>query len=116
MGQLQDQVTFITGGASGIGAATATRFRAEGAIVVTADVAGQADHLLDVRDEPAVAAAIASLVEAHGRLDVVVNAAGVAGGGPVHLVDSDEWDRVVDVNLKGTSREPSTSASTRSPR
>ncbi len=102
MGQLQDQVAFITGSASGIGAATATRFRAEGAIVATADVAGEADYLLDVRDEAAVAAAIASIVEAHGRLDVVVNAAGVAGGGPVHMVDSDEWDRVVDVNLKGT--------------
>ena len=38
----------------------------------------------------------------HGRLDVVVNAAGVAGGGPVHLLDADEWDRVLDVNLKGT--------------
>jgi NAD(P)-dependent dehydrogenase (short-subunit alcohol dehydrogenase family) len=102
MGQLQDQITFITGAGSGIGAATAARFRAEGAVVSTADVAGHPDHLLDVRDEDAVAAAIASIVEAHGRLDVVVNAAGVAGGGPVHMVDADEWDRVVDVNLKGT--------------
>jgi len=102
MGQLQDQVAFITGAASGIGAATATRFRAEGATVVTADIAGEADHLLDVRDEAAVAAAVASIVEAHGRIDVVVNAAGVAGGGPVHMVDSDEWDRVMDINLKGT--------------
>ena len=102
MGQLQDQVAFVTGAASGIGAATATRFRAEGAIVATADVVGEADHMLDVRDESAVAAAIAATVEAHGRLDVVVNAAGVAGGGPVHMVDSDEWDRVVDINLKGT--------------
>lgn len=102
MGQLQDQVTFITGAASGIGAATAARFRAEGAVVSTADVAGEADHLLDVRDEDAVAAAIASIVQTHGRLDVVVNAAGVAGGGPVHMVDGAEWDRVVDVNLKGT--------------
>ncbi len=102
MGQLQDQVTFITGAASGIGAATAARFRAEGAVVSTADVAGEADHLLDVRNEDAVAAAIAAIVQTHGRLDVVVNAAGVAGGGPVHMVDGAEWDRVVDVNLKGT--------------
>ncbi|MEZ5239197.1 MAG: SDR family NAD(P)-dependent oxidoreductase [Microthrixaceae bacterium] len=43
-----------------------------------------------------------SIVGEHGRIDVVVNAAGVAGGGPVHLVESEEWDRVVDVNLKGT--------------
>jgi NAD(P)-dependent dehydrogenase (short-subunit alcohol dehydrogenase family) len=41
-------------------------------------------------------------VREHGRLDVVVNAAGVAGGGPVHLLAADAWDRVVDVNLKGT--------------
>jgi len=102
MGQLQDQVTFVTGGTSGIGAATATRFLAEGAIVITADIAGDPDHLLDVRDEAAVAAVVASIVEAHGRIDVVVNAAGVAGGGPVHMVDSDEWDRVMDINLKGT--------------
>ncbi len=102
MGQLQDQVAFITGAASGIGAATADRFVKEGATVITADIAGEADHLLDVRDESAVAAAVASIVEAHGRIDVVVNAAGVAGGGPVHMVDSDEWDRVMDINLKGT--------------
>lgn len=95
-------MAFITGGASGIGAATAARFVKEGAIVVTADVAGQADHALDVRDEAAVAAAVASVVEAHGRIDVVVNAAGVAGGGPVHVLDESEWDRVVDINLKGT--------------
>ena len=102
MSQLQGQVAFITGGASGIGKATATRFTAEGATVATADVAGVADHMLDVRDEDAVAAAVSTIVETHGRLDIVVNAAGVAGGGPVHMVDSDEWDRVVDINLKGT--------------
>lgn len=102
MGRLQDQVAVVTGGASGIGRATATRFAEEGATVLTADIAGDADHVLDVRDEQAVARAVAAIVEAHGRIDVVVNAAGVAGGGPVHLVDADEWDRVIDVNLKGT--------------
>ena len=56
----------------------------------------------DVRDEDFVAAWIAGARDAHGRIDVVVNAAGVAGGGAVHTVDGDEWDRVVDVNLKGT--------------
>lgn len=70
--------------------------------MLTMDVAGDADFSLDVRDESAVAAAVRSVVEAHGRIDVVVNAAGIAGGGPVHLVEEDEWDRVVDVNLKGT--------------
>ena len=92
----------MTGAASGIGAACSERLSAEGATVITLDVAGDVDHLLDVRDEQAVEAAFAALVRDHGRLDVVVNAAGVAGGGPVHLLDADEWDRVVDVNLKGT--------------
>ena len=60
------------------------------------------DHELDVRDEPAVQRRLAAVVGTHGTLDVLVHAAGVAGGGPVHLLDADEWDRVVDVNLKGT--------------
>ena len=58
---------------------------------------------LDVRDEDAVAAVVDAVVVAdYGRLDVVVTAAGVAGGGPAHLVERDEWQRVLDVNLTGT--------------
>jgi NAD(P)-dependent dehydrogenase (short-subunit alcohol dehydrogenase family) len=57
---------------------------------------------LDVRDEDAVASAVAAVGDERGRIDVLVNSAGVAGGGPVHTVDAAEWDRVVDVNLKGT--------------
>jgi NAD(P)-dependent dehydrogenase (short-subunit alcohol dehydrogenase family) len=49
-----------------------------------------------------VAAAVGDVVRRHGRIDVVVNAAGVAGGGPVHALDVKEWERVLDVNLKGT--------------
>jgi NAD(P)-dependent dehydrogenase (short-subunit alcohol dehydrogenase family) len=102
LGRLDDTVAIVTGAASGIGAACADRLASEGATVVTLDVAGAVDHRLDVRDEPAVAAAVASVVGDHGHLDVVVHAAGVAGGGPVHLLEGEEWDRVVDVNLKGT--------------
>ena len=58
--------------------------------------------MLDVRDETAVAATIDAIAQRFGRIDIVVNAAGVAGGGPVHVVPGDEWDRVLDVNLKGT--------------
>ncbi len=102
MGRLDDTVAVVTGAASGIGSACADRLADEGATVVTLDIAGAVDHLVDVRDEALVEAAFASVMGDHGRLDVVVNAAGVAGGGPIHLLDGDEWDRVVDVNLKGT--------------
>ena len=100
--RLQGMVAVVTGGASGIGAASATRLGAEGATVVTVDVADGADRQLDVRDEEAIAALFADVVAQHSRVDIVVNAAGVAGGGPVHILDETEWDRVVDINLKGT--------------
>jgi len=98
------KVVFVTGSASGIGAACVARLRADGAVAVGADVvAGErVDHVLDVRGEDAVAATIAAIVAEHGRIDGVVNAAGVAGGGPAHLVPAEEWDRVLDINLKGT--------------
>jgi NAD(P)-dependent dehydrogenase (short-subunit alcohol dehydrogenase family) len=101
-GRLAGRVALVTGGGSGIGAACAARFAVEGATVVTLDRAGDVDHLVDVTDEDAVAAAIDAVVAAHGRLDAVVNSAGVAGGGPVHLLDQAEWDRVIGVNLTGT--------------
>ncbi len=101
MDRLAGKVALITGAASGLGEACGETFRAEGASVVGLDLKG-ADLEVDVRDEPAVAAALGEVVERHGRLDVVVNAAGVAGGGPVHQLDAGEWDRVVGVNLKGT--------------
>lgn len=56
----------------------------------------------DVRDEAAMTAAVAAAVELGGRLDGVVNAAGVAGAGPVHLLELDEWERVLSINLTGT--------------
>lgn len=103
--QLEDKVALVTGANSGIGAACATRFRAEGATVIGLDVAASSDegwHEVDVRDEAAVAAAVAAILEAHGRVDVVVNAAGIGGATPVHALDQEQWDRVIDINLKGT--------------
>ena len=100
--RLEGRVALVTGGTSGLGEACVERFRAEGAVAVTLDVAEGADHVVDVRDEAAVQGAVDAVVAEHGRLDVVVNSAGVAGGGPVHLVPLEEWQRVLDVNLTGT--------------
>lgn len=101
MGRLDGKVALVTGGASGIGLACCERFSAEGAKVLSLDVTG-GDYAVDVRDEDAVSGAVDALVKGTGRLDVVVNSAGVAGGGPVHMVSLADWRRVLDVNLTGT--------------
>jgi len=115
MGSLEGKVALVTGAASGIGLACVARFVQEGARVVGLDTAeprhpvevppGAPDAsftIADVRDETAIAAAVDATVAEHGRIDTVVTAAGVAGGGPAHLVDRDDWQRVIDVNLTGT--------------
>lgn len=117
MGRIEGKVALITGAASGIGAACAERFAAEGATVAGVDLAaptgtswqrvtssaGKSVALsCDVRDEASVESAVAEVVRRLGRIDIVVNAAGVAGGGAVHMLATEEWDRIVDTNLKGT--------------
>jgi NAD(P)-dependent dehydrogenase (short-subunit alcohol dehydrogenase family) len=100
---LTGKVVLVTGAASGIGQATVERIRNDGGVPIGADLTPTAEgHALDVRDEVAVAALIDLIVKEHGRIDGVVNAAGVAGGGPVHMIDADEWHRVIAVNLTGT--------------
>ena len=106
------RVALVTGAGSGIGKACAARLMQEGARVYGVDIAeiqpaaggqGRLRSLrLDVRDERAVQNAVAAIVSEAGRLDAVVNAAGVAGGGPIHLLDAGSWDQVLAVNLKGT--------------
>jgi len=97
---LAGKVVVVTGAASGIGKATAARLVEEGAKVVGVDIAG--DPSVDVTEEDAVAAVIDGAADEFGRLDGVFHAAGMAGGGPVHMVDAKTWDEVLRVNLTGT--------------
>ena len=123
---LNGKVVIVTGGAAGIGRATALRFAAEGARVVVWDVASEGtDELLDaiagaggegrfasvdVTDTDAVKAAVAEVVDAWNGVDVLVNNAGIvrdaqlvkSRGGEVVSVMSDEvFDQVISVNLRG---------------
>jgi NAD(P)-dependent dehydrogenase (short-subunit alcohol dehydrogenase family) len=105
VGRLDDRVALVTGAASGIGLACARRFADEGAKVVGVDLQPGPDgdvRVVDVTDEAAIGSAVDAIIGDHGRIDVVLNAAGVAGGGPIHLLDAAEWDRVIRVNLTGT--------------
>lgn len=106
-GRASERTFVVTGTASGIGLATAQRLLTEGGTVVGADLAQPPTDLgerftfvaADVTDEAAVGDVFAA---APGRIDGVVHCAGVAGGGPVHLLDRSEWERVIRVNLTGT--------------
>lgn len=100
----------VTGGASGIGRATAQLLQARGARVAVLDLepSGAPDGTLgiqcDVSDDDEVRAAVAATVEQFGGLDVVVNNAGVGAQGDVTANTDDEWHRVLDVNVLGIVR------------
>ena len=95
------RVALITGGAGGMGRAIRTRFEELGDIVVTADLR-EADLIADVTDVAATQRMVAETVATHGRLDVLVCAAGVWVEGSTAEATEAEWDRTIDVNLKGT--------------
>jgi len=97
----------VTGGASGIGAATAARFAEEGArvVVLDRDVAeGLPAVRADLSDDASVRAAVAEATEHLGGLDVLVNNAGIGARGTVADNDDAEWHRVLDVNVLGIVR------------
>lgn len=99
----------VTGGASGIGLATARRLASDGAKVAVLDVADAGPDgfpyvRADVRDGAAVRAAVADAVDELGGLDVLVNNVGIGAQGRVEDNDDDEWQRVLDVNVVGLVR------------
>lgn len=112
MGMFDKKIALITGGAGGIGAATAQLLAERGATVVVADLhapatlpVGAQFVALDVTSEESWAAAMAQIDRDWGRLDVLVNAAGIVGNvvsGTLQHTTLQEWRKVMAVNLDGT--------------
>ncbi len=115
--ELSGRIVLVTGAGSGLGAAIARRLGAAGATVVAGDLRADAVERLrgdlglagvdvdatelDVADEASATAAIADVVDRHGRLDVLINNAGVDKTAPVSELSVADFDRVVAVNLRG---------------
>ncbi|MDC7789404.1 SDR family oxidoreductase [Rhodoplanes sp. TEM] len=115
---IQDKVVLITGGSTGLGAETARHLAALGARIavaarrkdkldaVVAQIAaagGEARaYALDVTDKAGVKAVVDAVIADFGRLDVLINNAGVMPIRPMAEVNTDEWDAMIDVNIKGT--------------
>ena len=103
-------VAIVTGGASGIGAAIAARLHDGGATVCVFDLAPDAAPAeffavaTDVSDDASVNAAVASVVQKFGRIDIVINNAGIGAQGTVEDNDTTEWHKVWDVNVVGMAR------------
>lgn len=108
--EMQDLVAVITGGASGIGAAIAARMQSLGAQVAVLDLnaeglpTGQFGVACDVANDASVRAAVAAVTDRFGRLDIVVNNAGIGAQGTVADNSDDEWHRVWDINVLGMVR------------
>ncbi len=112
--KLKDKVAIVTGAGSGIGAATARLFAAEGAHVVLVDrdaeglrkvsgeIAGSLAIEADVSDNAQAHDGVALVMKQWGRIDVLMTAAGISLGGTVDTIDEATWDRTFAVNVKGS--------------
>ena len=103
-------VAIVTGGASGIGAAIARRLHDGGAQVAVLDLAPEgadpahAAFAADVSDRASVDAAVAAVAERFGRIDIVINNAGIGSIGNIAANGDDEWARVLSINVTGIAR------------
>lgn len=108
------RVAIVTGAGSGIGEALSRALAARGDTVIVSDIDGAAAERVagdigqrataakvDVRDAAAVQALVDDTVAAHGRLDLIVNNAGIGVGGDVLELTVAHWDRIIDINLRG---------------
>lgn len=116
MNRLQDKVAIITGGARGIGKATAKLFTREGARVILWDMLDAGEETarelrtqgyeaefmrLSVTDTPALEAAARQIAEQYGRIDILINNAGITRDRSLLKMSHEEWSQVIDVNLTG---------------
>ena len=117
MGRLEKKVAIITGAAAGIGYATAKKFFEEGANVVICDVSAEAvqkaaDELsaygevmgfkVDITDRAALDSMICAVKEVYGRIDILINNAGIVMDAQFYKMSEVQFDKVIEVNLKGT--------------
>lgn len=100
--RLDGLVALVTGGASGIGAAIATAFASKGATVAVADLAASGGYPCDVSDPASVESTVAAVVKEFGKIDVLVNSAGIARLAPAEEISLSHWKATIAVNLTGT--------------
>lgn len=102
-GRIEGKVALVTGGTGGIGNAVVERFHREGAkAVYAADLAG--DAVMDVTDPDSVAALFQRIADEEGRLDVLVNCAGIEIEETIENTSEEQWARMIAINLTGTFR------------